>query len=151
MTSAPCADWPQELASQDLQCNFSNPLQEAIERNRVNQATTIFGLIAAASKVNPEGPGAKRIDIDEMTELAARGTGAPADWIKDEEQIAAEEAARQQAAAAQQQQGDILGAIHGAGQAADVVNSGLDAASKLQGLRTNAAPAADQSFAYGPT
>jgi hypothetical protein len=144
------ADWPREFSGEDLQYTFSNPLQEAIERNRVNQATTIFGLIAAASKVVPEGPGARRIDVDQMTEDAARGTGAPAEWLKSEEQVAMEDEARQQAAINQKQQGDILTAINGAGQAADVINSGLDAASKLQTLR-NPQPAVDQSFAYGPT
>jgi hypothetical protein len=58
--------------------------------------------------------------------------------------------AKQQAMINQQKQGDILGAIHGAGQAADVINSGLDAAAKVQQMR-NPQPAVDSSFAYGPT
>lgn len=134
--------WPKALWAQDLEFKFANPLQDAIERNKVNMATTALGLLAGAAKVVPQAPGARRIDVDEMVEDAVRGSGAPADWIKDEATVAAE-------AQQQQTRGDIVQALHGAGMAADVVNGGLDAAQKLRDLTTQ--PNVAGEGAYGPT
>jgi len=144
------ADWPKEFSGQDLEYEFSNPLQEAVERNKANQMTAITGLVAGLAQLNPAGPGVRRLDLDQMTEDAARGTGAPSSWIKDEATVAAETQAAAQKQQQLQQQQNILGAIHGAGQAADVVNSGLDAATKLRGM-VNPPPAADGSAVFGPT
>lgn len=137
----PPGTWPRELEGEDLEWKMSNPLQDAIERNRTNQATAALGLMAGAGNVNPDAPGARRIDIDQMVEDAVRGTGAPADWIKDEERQAAEAQEREM-------QGDIVGALQGAGAAAGVVNQGLDAAAKLQQL-SQPANDAGAAAAYG--
>lgn len=133
-------DWPEELAGQELQFRFKNPLQDAIERNKVNQYQTLLGLAAGAIQVDPNA--SHGIDWAVGLVDAARGAGSPAKWIVDEEKAAA-------AAQANTQMGNIVGAINTAGQAADVANSGLDAAAKLRDL-TAAAPA-DGSVPYGPT
>lgn len=134
-------DWPAELSDSDLVFTFSNPLRDAIERNKANQATAVLGLLAGAAQVNPEAPGARRYDMDKMIADAGKGTGHPADWLKDEEQAAEE--ARQK-----QMEGDIVKALQGAGAAAEVANTGLDAATKLQDLR---AEPVGGGAPYGPT
>lgn len=134
-------EWPPELSGGEIIYKFANPLQDAVKRNRVNQANTAIGLLAGLAQVNPEAPGARRLDIDRMAVDAVQGAGSPAEWVKDEEMADAEQAAAQRG-------GDILKALSGAGMAADVVNSGLDAAQKLQNLTT---PAVDGSIIYGPT
>lgn len=137
----PMDGWPQEMSGAALEFTFSNPLQDAIERNKVNQAQVVLGVLAGAAQVNPQAPGARRIDIDEIVEDATRGIQAPAEWIKPDEQVAAE--AQQQA-----METNIVKAMQGAGAAADIANSGLDAAAKLRDLNQ---PAADGSAVYGPT
>jgi hypothetical protein len=126
------------LQDAELTFSFSNPLQDAIRRNRVYQAQQALGLAAAAEQVK-KGT-ANAVNALKMLQDAVRGTGAPADWLYDEDDAA-------NAAAETTQAGNILTAIGAAGQAADVVNSGAEAAQKLQELNQ---PAADSSFVYGP-
>lgn len=132
-------DWPQELSGADLEFVFSNPLQDAKERNKVNQSQQVLGVLAGAMQIDPNA--AHAVDVIQMVRDVTRGTGAPADWLPDDD-------ATKQKVAAAQQAGNILGALNTAGQAADVANSGLDAAQKLQDLTR---PAVDQSATYGPT
>jgi len=137
----PMNEWPKEIQGRGLEFSFSNPLQDAIERNKVNQAQVVLGLLAGAAQVNPQAPGAVRIDIAQVVEDGTRGIGSPPEWIKDDKRIKAEQDQ-------QQTEGDIVKALQGAGAAADVANSGLDAAAKLRELNQ---PAADGSAVYGPT
>ena len=131
--------WPEDLAGQDLQFRFANPLQDAIERNKVNQAQAALGILAGAVQIDPNV--AHDIDVGKMTRDAVRGTGAPADWLVDETQAADSKAAAVQL-------GNIVGGINAAGQAADVANTGLDAAAKLRDLT---AEPVGGSAPYGPT
>lgn len=132
------AEWPEELLDRELVYTFQNPLKDAIERNRVNQAQQAFGMIAGAAQIDP---GAAHVaDVPQILRDAIRGTGAPADWLSDEEQAA-------QAASATAQTSNILGALGMAEQAAGVVKTGTEAAANLQQINGQAA---DSSFAYGP-
>lgn len=128
---------PQELQGRDFEFSFSNPLQDAIERNRVNQATTVVGLVAGVAKIDPTIP--KAIDWHKMARDVVRGSGAPAEWLVDE-QAAEQQIQNQQAG------GDILAALNGAGQAADVVNRGAEAALKLQQTGLLPAPPAAETM-----
>lgn len=128
-----------EGGSKNWEFRFKNPLQDAIERNKVNQAQAALGLLAGAIQVDPNV--AHDVDVGKMTRDAIRGTGAPADWLVDEKQ-----AADSKEAAAQM--GNIVGGINAAGQAAEVANTGLEAAAKLRDLT---ATPVDGSSPYGPT
>jgi hypothetical protein len=139
----PMTDGPSQLSGRSLTFKFSNPLQDAVEKAKVAQATTALGLIAGGKQADPQME--LVADMETMIQDAIRGSGAPARWLTDLE-AAKQQKAQNQAAAAQQ--GNIVSALDQAGQAADIVNKGADAASKL--LPTMQ-PAADQSFAYGPT
>ena len=134
----PLDAWPQELSGADITFAFANPLQDAIKRNRVNQAQQVLGIVAAAMAIDPAA--GKAINAVKMIQDAVRGTGAPADWVHDEQDT---DAAIDDAAQAQ----DILGALGMAEQAAGVVNTGAQAAATLQELNQ---PAVDGSAVYGP-
>lgn len=133
------SDLPQEFSGQDLEFSFANPLQDAIERNKVNQFQTTLGLMAETVKIDPNT--AHAVDLVAGLRDAVRGAGAPADWLTDED-------AMQQNVAASQQAGDVVQGFQQAGAAAEIANQGLDAAAKLRDLTQ---PAVDGSAAYGPT
>lgn len=114
---------PDEIEGGQFDFSFSNPLQDAIERNRVNQATTVMGAIAGAMQVDPTVKEA--VDLKQLVRDVTRGSGAPANWLVDEKQADA-------AIGGQKQAGDILAGLSGAEQAASVVNQGADATLKLQ-------------------
>jgi hypothetical protein len=140
----PMNEWPPQLSGRTLSFEFSNPLQDAVEKAKVAQATTALGLIAGGHQADPQMQPVA--DMEQMIQDAIRGSGAPNRWLTD-----LNEARRQKAEAQAQatEQGNILGALDQAQSAADVVNKGADGLAKLQ--TAFAQPAADQSFAYGPT
>jgi hypothetical protein len=143
----PMQEWPPQLSGRTLSFEFSNPLQDAVEKAKVAQATTALGLLAGGKQADPAM--ALVADMEQMIQDAIRGSGAPARWLVDLDQ-AMQKKAQEQAQAAQQ--GNIVGALQQAGQAADIVHTGADAAAKLQGaFGQSPGAAADQSFAYGPT
>jgi hypothetical protein len=135
--------WPQELRGRQISFEFNNALKDAIEKAKVPQATTILGLVAGGRQADPEME--NPIDVEQMVADGARGTGGPARWIKDLDQTRQQKAAKQAAAT---QQGNIIGALDQAGQAADVVKTGTEAAANLQGMNGAAAP--NGAFSYGP-
>lgn len=136
----PFSMWPDVFSNGELEFAFANPLQDAIERNKVNQFSQTAGMVAAAAQVDPQAP--HEVNMRKALRDGVRGTGAPADWLNDE-QVSA------QRAEAGQGVGNVLGALNVAGQAADVVDRGADAAAKLRDLTLT--PSADNSAVYGPT
>lgn len=135
----PLSEWEREFSGNQLDFAFANPLQDAIERNLVNQGTQVLGAVAAAMQIDPSA--GKAVKVVKVIQDMTRGTGAPADWLNDEDEV-------DQAVAKDGKVGDILGAIDTAGRAADVVNTGAEAATRLRDLSLQ--PSADQSAAYGP-
>lgn len=136
----PMEGWPQELSGRELTFTFSNPLQDAIDRNRVNQATQVIGIVAGALQADPQSGAQHAVDMVKIVQDATRGTGAPADWLADEDDAA-------QAAQGTGQANNILNALGVAQQAADVVKTGSEAAANLQQLNQ---PAANGAAVYGP-
>jgi hypothetical protein len=137
----PAESWPRALSGSDLEFTFSNPLQDAMERNKVNQATTVLGLVAGARQINPDAGHA--VDVIKMVQDGARGSGGPADWITPDDQLKATLTANAAA-------GNVVAGMQAAGQAAQIVGQGADAAAKVNGLLNPAQPA-DQQVPYGPT
>jgi hypothetical protein len=132
-------DWPAVLSGQDLEWKFANPLQDAIERNKVNQFQTALGLGAGAVKIDPNTGHA--VDWVKGLQDAVRGSGSPADWLPDEKVVA-------QKVAASTQAGNVVQGMQAAEQAANIAKTGVDAAAQLHSLTQ---PAADGSAAFGPT
>jgi hypothetical protein len=121
----PVEAWPEVFSGRDLVWKFSNALQDAIEKAKAAQFTAALGLAAGVAKIDPKA--IRRIDWGKGLTDAVRGNGSPAEWIRKEEDVAAED---QQAA----QVGDIVGGLNAAGQAADVVKTGTEAAANIQGM-----------------
>lgn len=136
----PLSAWPDVFSGGQLEFAFANPLQDAIERNKVNQYQITLGLMAGAVQLDPNVRHA--VDLVKGLQDGVRGTGAPADWLPDDDTV-------NQAVAASQQAGNVVAGMQAAGQAADIANTGLDAAAKLRDL--NAAAAADGTGAFGPS
>lgn len=134
----PLENWPEEMSGQDIEWEFENPLSDAIKRNQINQALAILGVEAG---IEPLDQAAKQeINHGKMLRDVVTASGAPADWLTDEETAMA--AKEQQA-----QLGSVVAGINAAGQAAEVANTGLDAAAKLRELNQ---PAVDGSAVFGP-
>jgi hypothetical protein len=121
------------------QFSFQNPLRNAIERNRLNQANQILPLVAGIAQFDQMAP--KFINFRNIVNSVSRGSGAPEDWLNDVE--VAEEAITEQ-----QDAQSFLTALGTAGQVATIAKDGAQAAATL--TDAGSAEAADESFVYGP-
>lgn len=130
---------PRLLGDQELIFTFQNPLQDAIEKNRVNQFQTLLGLTAGAVQLDPNA--AHAVDLVTGLQDAVRGNGSPATWTPDMDEVVKPKIA------GAQQVGNVVAGMNAAGQAADIANTGLDAAAKLQAVHQ---AANDGGGAYGP-
>jgi hypothetical protein len=74
---------PEELQGRDITFTFENPLQQAEGRAKVAQFQEALALIGSASQLGAQSP----IDLDGALQDAIRGTGSPADWMLDDEQL----------------------------------------------------------------
>lgn len=82
-------DMPEELDGMDTTFTFESPLNTAEGRAQVAAYQETVQIIAASAQYDETIPGG--YDFKKMTKDAVRGTGAPADWEKDEEQAQADE------------------------------------------------------------
>lgn len=86
------ADMPEILLDKDVTFIFDSPLKTAEGRANVAAFQESVQILAGASQFDNTIPAT--MDFPKMTKDAVKGTGAPADWFKDEEE-ALEEADRQ--------------------------------------------------------
>lgn len=91
---------PEALRGQEVRFRFVNPLREAMAKRKVIAFQDSVGILAAAAQIRPEALAA--VDVNSMLRDALHGAGAPAGWLKPEEQVMQEQAAAQQMAAMQQ-------------------------------------------------
>lgn len=131
---------PEELHGYEIEWAFKNQLRDVIERNKVNMAQQTLGIIAGAQQADPQAGANKAVNLIKVVQDAVRGTGAPADWLNDDQDA-------QDGAAGIAQASQILGALGMADQAANVVKTGSEAAANLQSLNGQSA---DGSFVRGP-
>jgi hypothetical protein len=136
----PMNDWPKELSDEELVYSWSNPLRDAIKKAQTFQGQQVLGTAAAIEQIKP-GSAARLWNIDKIAQDMTRGTGAPADWLNDEEYA-------KEAGDVNQEQADILGAMGMAGQAAQVIETGANAAATL--AEVGQTPAADGTVVSGP-
>ena len=121
----PVDDIPDELSRRELTFAFSNPLQDAIKRNKVMQFQTTIGLVGAAAQLDPTA--AQDIDVRESLRDAVEGSGAPAKWLRKREDADDDAAAASQADGAMQ----LLQGAGAAGQAAEAIGKGGQAMKEL--------------------
>ena len=120
-------DIPQSLQGEDVQFTFESPLQAAIGQEKQGQAQAVAQILLGAAQME-QTPGAVNVDINGMIRDTISGSGAPAKWLRSEDEVAQimqQQQAQQQAAteAAQLQQG------------AQVVNDMANAAQSVQTLQ----------------
>lgn len=123
-------DLPEAMNGKEVVFTFSNPLQEAIEKQKVLQFQTVAGIFGAAAQFDPAT--VAQFDAVEAARDAARGSGAPAAWLKDKDQAAEE----MQAAKNQQQMAGILNAADAGGQAIQGLGRGVEALSRANANTT---------------
>lgn len=98
-------DMPETLRGADIEFEFSNPLQDAIERNKYNQALmAVEGTVALAQL---DKKIINNLDTARIHRDAISGIGAPADWLKSEDDA---EAANDQAGEMEKVQQVLAGA-----------------------------------------
>lgn len=125
---------PEDLARQEIEWAFQNPLQDALEKNKIFAAQSNMELIAGHAQYDDK----VLADYDFRTSLreAVVATGCPAHWLRDraeaDEDIAEreEQAALAQAAQGVQMAGDAATA---AGQGAQAVGGAVDLAAMMGG------------------
>lgn len=96
---------PEPLRGKDVQFRFINPLREAMAKRKVMAFQESTGILAAAAQFKPDALAA--VDVNTMLRDALHGAGAPALWLKSEEQMVAEQAQAQQMQKMQQMAGMI--------------------------------------------
>ena len=125
--------WPQAIRGRELTFSFSNPLQDAVEKAKVLQFQTVMGIYGAAAGFDPAVMG--DLDVRAAARDATRGSGAPADWLREQE--AADEEAdgiKQKMAVA-----EGIAQVGAGGQAGEAVGKAVQALSPPPQQRKKAA------------
>src|SRR5712672_1656840 len=112
-------DRPPPLRGQKIEFKFANPLVQAEAEAKVVSFTKMAQLLGAVMQFDPS----VRADInfDKAFRGASAGTGAPADWLEDEDKAAATKAQARAQQAALQQAATLGHASEQAGKAATAV------------------------------
>jgi len=123
-------DRPPELRGQKIEFKFANPLVQAEAEAKVASFTKMAQLLGAVMQFDPS----VRADInfDKAFRGAYEGTGAPAEWLEEEDKAAAIKAQARAQQAALQQAATLGHASEQAGKAATAVMNVGEMASSLQ-------------------
>ncbi len=113
-------DLPESLLDVNINFEFRNPLQKAIEEMQAQQYIDAQGLIAQAAAINPQA--AKILKTSSLRD-ALLAKSVPAKWINSEEEIQALDAQEAQAQQAQQ----AIALLQQGGEAARAVGEGAQA------------------------
>ena len=90
-------DMPEELSGKDVEFKFTSPLQENIERKDAGIFLETKALLAEAAALEPDL--VDMVDGREALRDALKGAGAPAKWLREDDEM--DERAAQRAEAAQ--------------------------------------------------
>jgi hypothetical protein len=112
---------PQALRGKDVKFTFHNPLREAMSKKKMIAFQDSVQLIAAAAQIDQSALG--EISVSNMLQDAMMGAGAPAKWMKSDEEKAEAKAQMQQ----QQQMAQMM-SMAGAG--ADIAKTAVEAENK---------------------
>lgn len=106
-------DW--FFGGNNLQFAYDNPLQDSEGRKRVAQFQEVLALSAGAAEAQQAMGDQSPINLDQAFRDAVRGTGAPADWERSEDEIQA----TQQNAAMQAEIASVLETVSAGAQVAE--------------------------------
>lgn len=102
----PPSEVPENLSGAEVSWVFESPIQDSSRRMNVERFAETLQLIGAASQA---GVQSVPVDLDKALRDAIIGTGAPADWMRQEEDMAEEAAESAQANAIVQGMQEIQG------------------------------------------
>jgi hypothetical protein len=125
---------PALLDNRELMFQFSNPLRDAVEKAKVAQLQAVLNLTGMVKTADPSSPVELDLDMRTAYRDAVKGTGAPADWLKDREEADADVEEREQQMEQMQQAQKIGGAagvaeqVGKAGQSLGLIQGGKQAA-----------------------
>lgn len=142
----PPEEVPEGLSGADIQWQFESPVQEGAQRIKTSQFQETMELIAMGAQMGLQAP---PIDLQAALLDAIRGTSAPGDWFKSDEQLEKEnQEAEQQKQFVQttQQIQELAGTV---GMAADA-SSAVSAAMQPPGMPGGAAPGGKPKAAPAP-
>jgi hypothetical protein len=117
------ADMPPVLSNQEIRFEFESPLQQATERAKAQAFVDAGNMLKQAVEIDPSLR--HDIDISKAFREALPGAGAPADWIRDEEQAAQLKAQDAQKA----QMAEMMAAVQGG------ATAGIDVGKAAQELQ----------------
>jgi hypothetical protein len=112
---------PKAIRGKDVKFSFHNPLREAMAKKKVLAFQDSVQLIAAAAQIDQTA--LAEISVSNMLQDAMIGAGAPAKWMKSDEEKATEKAAMMQ----QKQMAQMM-SMAGAG--ADVAKTAAEAGAR---------------------
>lgn len=109
------ADLPESLLGANIQFTFASPLHEAIEQQKGQKFIESKNLLAQAAEIDPSV--AFHVDVHEAFRDALTSIGAPAKWMRPEDEALA---LIEQDAAAKEQQAEMDNLEQGAGTAESI-------------------------------
>ncbi len=123
-------DWPQGLRGQKINFKFSNPLVQAEAERKTVSFTKVSQLLGAAMQIDPTVRA--DFDVDKGFRDSFEGTGAPIEWLVDEDKANQIKDQQRQQMAAQQQAQDLGQQGESASSMANAVENVGKASSALQ-------------------
>ena len=133
----PAEEVPEGLAGADVQWTFESPLQEGQMRIKTSQFVETLELIGQSAQMGLPAP---PIDLQKALVDAIRGTSAPGDWFKPEEQLEAEAQQNAQMEGMQKQLGMAQEVLGTAQMGADVNKTLIEGQQAQQGVPALPAP-----------
>lgn len=127
---------PQVLRGKDVRFTFANPLREAMEKRKVGNFQEAVGLLSQAAQID-QGM-IEEVDVRTMFRDAVRATGAPAAWLKNDDDVQAKRSQNAEAQAAQAKMAEMQSATQMIGQGADAMTKVANADRAAQGVDTDA-------------
>lgn len=123
----PREEMPDILAEQEISYTFSNPLQDAIDRNKVHSYLGAMEVVGKAALLDPTQ--VDHLKMDTATPDTIKGSGAPADWVRTEaelEEVRAERSEQEAAAAAMNEAKEAGEAVGGLAEASTKVSEAMN-------------------------
>lgn len=94
-------DIPESMQeAREYQFKFVSPLSRGEDGRKTSQFMSVLEVIQAAASINPAF--ANNLNLNKAGRDAIQGTGAPAEWLEDEDYVLEKEAEQQEMLAAQQ-------------------------------------------------
>lgn len=119
-------DMPESLRGQEVQFKFESPLNDATDREKGHTFMEAKQMLAEAAQLDPAS--VHVVDARAALRDALKGVGAPATWLRDDQDVEQRMAAQQQ----RQQQAEMMATMEQGGKAAAAVGKAASEMNKAQ-------------------